>query len=246
MRRRCLLGLLGLSPIAPSLAAEPGLAPPPGAALPLGLPVRDAAGRPLTLGDALGGRPTVFVFADYDCTTLCGTTLGLAAATLPGTGLRPGQDYRLVVLGLDAADGPDKAMAMRHAWLGDSGALARTAAFLIAGEPALAAAMQALSYAVARRGDGFDHPLALFVLHGDGRLSAVMPALGAEPEELRAALRDAGRAAPPGLFAQVRLLCAAAAGHGGALRGVLAAGGAATLGLLAGGLVLLRRREPGA
>ena len=102
----------------------------PARALPLGLPVRDAAGQPLTLGEAIGGLPAVFAFADYDCTTLCGTALGLAAATLPGTGLRPGQDYRLVVLGLDAADGPDKARAMRQAWLGDSGALARTAAFL--------------------------------------------------------------------------------------------------------------------
>ncbi|RYJ04505.1 MAG: SCO family protein [Acetobacteraceae bacterium] len=236
-----------LSPAARLHAEEPGIAPPPGAALPLGLPVRDAAGQPLTLGDAIGSLPVIFAFADYDCTTLCGTALGLAAAALPGTGLRPGQDYRLVVLGLDAADGPDKARAMRQAWLGDSGALARTAAFLTAGEPALATAMQALGYAATRRGDGFDHPLALFVLQGDGRLSAILPALGAEPEDLRAALRAAGRAAEPGLFAQVRLLCASAAsGHGAVLRGVLAIGGVATIGLLAGSFVLLRRRERGA
>jgi protein SCO1/2 len=206
--------------------------------------VRDQAGRPLTLGAALGGLPVVFAFADYDCAALCGTALGLAAATLPGTGLRPGQDYRLLVLGLDAADGPDKALAMRRGWLGDGNALAESAAFLVAEAPVVAAATRALGYAAIRRGAGFDHPLALFVLRRDGTLSATLPALGAEPEEVRAALQAAARDADPGIFGRVRLFCAgAASGHGATLEGALAAGGAATLGLLGGGILLLRRRE---
>ena len=244
MTRRGLLGLLATLPATPLRAAEPGLAPPPGAALPLGLAVRDQAGRPLTLGAALGGLPVVFAFADYDCAALCGTALGLAAATLPGTGLRPGQDYRLVVLGLDAADGPDKALAMRRAWLGEGNALAETAAFLVAEAPAVAAATRALGYVAIRRGAGFDHPLALFVLQRDGTLSATLPALGAAPEEVRAALQAAARGTEPGILGRVRLFCAgAASGHGTALRGALAAGGATTLGLLGGGILLLRRRE---
>lgn len=244
MTRRGLLGLVAILPAAPLRAAEPGLAPPPGAALPAGLAVRDQAGRPMTLGAALGGLPAVFAFADYDCAALCGTALGLAAATLPGTGLRPGQDYRLVVLGLDPDDGPDKALAMRRAWLGEGNALAETAVFLVAGPPGVAAATRALGYAVTRRGEGFDHPLALFVLQGDGRLSATLPALGAEPEEVRAALRAAAQGAAPGILTRVRLFCAGAvSGRGAALEGALTAGGAATLGLLGGGILLLRRRE---
>ena len=198
----------------------------------------------MTLGAALGGLPAVFAFADYDCAALCGTALGLAAATLPGIGLRPGQDYRLVVLGLDAADGPDKALAMRRAWLGEGNALAETAAFLVPRPRWSPSPRCALGYAATRRGAGFDHPLALFVLQGDGTLSATLPALGAEPEEVRAALRAAARGAEPGIFGRVRLFCAgAASGRGAALEGALAAGGAATLGLLGGGILLLRRRE---
>ncbi|WP_431271824.1 hypothetical protein [Dankookia sp. P2] len=231
-------------PAAPLRAAEPALAPLPGAALPVGLAVRDQAGRAMTLGAALGGLPAVFAFADYDCAALCGTALGLAAATLPGTGLRPGWDYRLVVLGLDAADGPNKARAMRRGWLGEGNALAGSAAFLVAEAAVVAAATRALGYVATRRGAGFDHPLALFVLRRDGTLSAVLPALGAEPEEVRAALQAAARSAEPGIFGRVRLFCAGAATErGAALEGALAAGGAATLGLLGGGILLLRRRE---
>jgi protein SCO1/2 len=231
-------GLLALLP-ATAHAGAPSLAPPPGAALPPGLPVRDGH-RHLTLGDALGGLPAVFAFADYGCTTLCGTSIGLAAAMLPGIGLVPGRDYRLVVLGMDPADGPAEAAAMRHAWLGETGALAETSRFLLADAPAIEAAMAALGYHAVRRGEGFDHPLALFVLRPDGRLGATLPALGAEPEALRAALRDTGS---PGLLARMQLACTAAAAQGGLLRPVLAASGLGMIGILAGGFVLLRRWE---
>ncbi len=244
MTRRGLLALLAVLPATPLTAEEVGLAPPPGATLPLDLPVLDASGQPIRMGEALAGLPAVFAFADYGCTTLCGTALGLAAAMLPQTGLGPGHDYRLVVLGLDPADGPGTAAAMRRAWLGEGTALAATARFLEAETPVLAAATQALGYRLRRRGGGFDHPLALFILRRDGRLAATLPALGATPEAVRAALDGAARDMVPGLLAQVRLLCqAAASGHGAALRNALAAGGVATLGILGGAFLLLRRRE---
>ncbi|MBL6458732.1 hypothetical protein JMJ55_25690 [Belnapia sp. T6] len=237
MTRRGLAGLLALLPTA-ARAEAPEFAPPPGAALPLSLALRDSADRPVTLGEALDGLPAVFAFADYGCTTLCGTAIGLAAAMLPSTGLVPGRDYRLLVLGLDPADDPAAAEAMRRAWLGESGALAETSRFLLGSASAVTAATAALGFQAVRQGDGFDHPLALFVLRPDGHLAAALPALGAEPEEVRAALRGV-----PGLIARVRLVCAAATGHASLLGPMLATGGAATLGLMAGGFLLLRRLE---
>jgi len=232
-------GLLVLLPAAAHAAEAPALAPPPGATLPPGLPVRDG-GRATTLGAAMGGIPAVFAFADYGCTTLCGTAIGLAAATLPEMGLLPGQDYRLVVLGLDPADGPAEAETMRRAWLGETGALAGSARFLTAAPETIAAATAALGYQAVRRGEGFDHPLALFVLRQDGRLGATFPSLGLEPEAVRDALRATDA---PGLLARVQLVCAAAAAKGGLLRPVLAASGLGMIGVLAGGFLLLRRME---
>ena len=244
MRRRGLLALAALAPVAAARAEAPAVAPPPGAALPMDLPLRDASGRRLTLSAALGGLPALFAFADYDCAALCGTALGLAAATLPGTGLRPGADYRLVVLGLDPGDGPAKAAAMRRAWLGEDTPLARSARFLTGDPPALARAEAALGYQALRQGGGFVHPLVLFALRADGRLAAMLPALGAAPEELRAALLAAAGPDGPGLVERVGLLCQGiASGRAGVLRVALAFSGATTVALLGGGLWLLRRQE---
>ncbi len=263
MNRRgaaALIPLLGLA--GPAIAAEadaetvPGIQPPPGARLPLGLAARDEAGRALTLGEALGGRPAVFAFADYTCTVLCGTALGLAAAMLPQTRLLPGVEYRFVVLGLDPRDGPAAAAAMKRAYLGESGGLAAAAHFLTAAAPAVATAMQALGYRARYRegpaAEGFDHPLALLILAPDGRLSALLPGLGAQPEALRAALLAAaaagnGGGGTGGFAAGVRLLCQgiglpAGGARGAAVRAALAASGAATLLGMAGGALLLRRR----
>ena len=207
--------------------------------------MRDQAGRPHDAGRGAGWPARVFAFADYDCAALCGTALGLAAATLPGTGLRPGQDYRLVVLGLDAADGPDKALAMRRGWLGDGNALAETAAFLVAEAPVVAAATRALGYAATRRGAGFDHPLALFVLPGRRHPlgNPARPRRGTGGRAGSAAGRGAGRGARASSAACGCSAPAPLSGRGAALEGALAAGGAATLGLLGGGILLLRRRE---
>jgi protein SCO1/2 len=245
MTRRGLLALLAMLQAGPLRAEEvPELAPPAGARLPLDIEVRDTAGRARRMGEVLGGLPVVFTFADYHCEALCGTALGLATATLPGTGLRPGEDYNLVVLGLDPRDGPAEATAMRRAWLGEGTALAASARFLVAAAPAVEAAMRALGYRVRRRETGFDHPLALLVLRADGHLAATLPAFGAAPEELRAALRAAGTEAAPGLLARVQLLCqGAGSGRGAALRATLAASGATTFALLSGGIMMLRRRE---
>jgi len=254
MRRALPLLLAGLLLGA---AAEPGLSPPPGARLPPGLATRDEAGRATTIGAALGGHPVVFTFADYGCTVLCGTALGLVAAVLPETGLRPGRDYGLLVLGLDPKDGPSEAAAMRRAYLGDGSAMAAAARFLVADGPVIAEAEARLGYRAEYdpAQDRFDHPLALMVLAPDGRLTAVLPGLGAQPAALREALlaATASDVAPGPLAQGVRLLCAglgqvAADGPGAVvLRVATAVGAAAGLGLLGlGALLLLRRRERGA
>ena len=48
------------------------------------------------------------------------------AAGLKQTGLKPGVDYRLVVIGLDPNDGPTEAQAMKHAQIDDVLAAAST------------------------------------------------------------------------------------------------------------------------
>ena len=45
------------------------LSPPPGARVPTALVFKDLDGRDVTLGDAIAGRPTLLLPADFTCTT---------------------------------------------------------------------------------------------------------------------------------------------------------------------------------
>ena len=229
-------------------AAEPGLAPPSGARLSLGEVFRDETGRPMTIGQALGGLPAVLVFADWTCRALCGTTLGLAAMALPETGLRPGADYRLVAIGLDPHDGPQEAAAMKAAHLDDDPALAMAAPFLSGDAAAVRSATAALGFHAVhdRDQDQFAHPAALLVLAPDGRLAQVLPAFGLEPDALRTALQAAAAGRSGGILAQVLLIChqaLAAKGPGAWVLDTLMGGGVVTVLALASWLLLLRRRE---
>src|SRR4051794_19042732 len=58
------------------------------ASLPLIQSVIDFDGRSRTLKDIIA-HPTVLVFADYTCRTLCGPILAFVASALEQSGLRP-------------------------------------------------------------------------------------------------------------------------------------------------------------
>src|SRR5262249_25527424 len=112
------------------------VAPSPNARVPLSVVMHDDSGRERTLADALSDRPAVLLFADYTCQTLCGPILSIAVAGLAMTGLQPGEDFRLIVIGLDPKDSVNDARAMKHAQLG-AGKLADATTFLLPNEAAL-------------------------------------------------------------------------------------------------------------
>jgi protein SCO1/2 len=252
--RRAVAGLLVLAclagPARTAPAEEPALVPPPGAHLPLGLAARDETGRPTTLRAAAEGRPIALVFADYSCTALCGTALGLLASVLPDTGLRAGEDFALLAIGLDPRDGPAEAASMRRAHFGDGTRAGAAARFLVAEPAAVSAATEALGYRTVYHpeSDLFAHPLAVMVLAPDGRVVAALPGLGLGAGELRSALKDAARPLPavsPTLLQRAVLVCRGFAAPGSGPRGIALAAaiaaGAATVAAGLAGLVLLLR-----
>ena len=49
----------------------------------------------------MADHPAVIVFADYRCTQFCSPILAVTGATLAKSGLDPGRDYRLIVVGFN-------------------------------------------------------------------------------------------------------------------------------------------------
>lgn len=255
MRRAALLALLLASApegaraaLTPAELARVGVRTPAGAALPMRLPFRDEAGRPVTPAKVAEGRPLVLVFADYGCATLCGPALAITGDRLRETGLAAGRDWRLAVVGLEPGAPPERARALADARLP---APVRAAATPLTGDAdAVRRAAAAVGYGYVWDAEArtFAHPVAAFVLAPDGRVVRTLSEVALTAPELSAAIADAraGRA-PAGFADLVAITChrvlAAATGQDAAVLGGLRAGGVATLALMAGALTWLVRRR---
>jgi protein SCO1/2 len=184
-------------------------APAPNAALPLNVGFINQAGRTVTLGDAIGHLPSVIVFVDYTCHTLCGPILDFVVAGLAKTGLRSGADYHLVAIGIDPRDGVAAAAAMRAEHFDHNSSNEQSATFLTGQEASIQAVTQAagLRYYYDAEHDQYAHPAAVYIVDGDGRVRRVLSPLGLDGADLRLAIVDAGRGAVGTLADRIHLLC---------------------------------------
>ncbi len=245
------LAMLTSAPASAGLTAEQlanvGVTPPVDARLPLDARLTDLDGRATSLSDAIGGRPAVVVFADYDCPQLCSPILALAGLALGRSGLVPGRDYRLVVIGFNPKATADDGKRMIGGQIGFASPIGQATTALMASEPIAARLTSAVGYhyaydpALAR----FAHPAALLVVTSDGRLSRVLSGLAITGDDARLALVEAGKGTIGALADQVRLLCygfsAAVGFYADRVRILLAAAGVATLVAIAAGLLTLAR-----
>ncbi|MGY2049809.1 SCO family protein [Methylobacterium sp. JK268] len=252
MTRLLLALLIALAPgaaragLAAADLAAAGLSVPAGAPLPLADRFTDRDGHALTLGDALAGRPALLLPVDFTCRTLCGPFLAVVSGALVQTGLRPGRDYRLIVLGLDPKDAVAEGRALLDAQVADPGL--RAATVLLRGDAeAVGAVIRAAGYRTAydAEHDQYAHPAAVLALTPDGHLARALSTLALTGPDLRLALLEAGRGTIGGVAGQIAVLCYGFdAAHGIytlAITRVLTAAGAATvLGL---GLWLLWLRQ---
>ncbi|MEH6953107.1 SCO family protein (plasmid) [Nitrobacter sp. NHB1] len=182
------------------------LSPAANAAAPLALKFRDIDDRRLTLREAIGGRPSLLLFVDYTCRTICGPALAIASGALAQTGLDPAK-YRLVVIGLDPKDSAKDARLMARQ-IGDP-AVERVTILLRGDAGNVHQLTDALGYRYRydAAADQFAHPAGALVMTADGRVSRALSSLALNPRDLRLALVEAG-AGHIGTFAdRLTLLC---------------------------------------
>lgn len=219
--------------------------PPPNAQLPLDAHFTDAQGAARTLGDAIGGTPAVVVFADYTCRTLCGPILAFAAGALEKTGLTPGRDYHLVVVGLDPKDDRATATAFEQARIGAGTPLAAATTMLTGDDDAIRAVTQDAGYRFAYdpAHDQYAHPAAAYVVTAQGRIARVLSGVGLDGPDLRLALVEAGQGKIGGIADQIHLLCygfdPAKGIYTASIARMLNIGGTATVVILAGGIAAM-------
>jgi len=230
-----------------------GISVPVNATLPLDASVETEKGNSVPLRQ-LVRQPTVLVFADFTCSTLCGPVIAFVAGAIEQSGLRPGDQYRVLVIGLDPKDTLAEASQMKAKELPGSG-LANASVFVRADAVTVEGLTSALGYRFIydREHDQFVHPGAAYVLRADGRVSRVLTGLGLTGADMRLALVEAGEGRIGTFSDRVRLLCSgfdpAHGVYNVMVSRVLAGTGLATILALGGLLGLLScagRRRSGA
>ncbi len=224
-------------------------APPAQATLPLNLSLRgeDDISKPLRFW--LGKKPSVWVFADYTCKTLCGPVISIVSDALAKSGLRAGEDFRLIVVGLDPKDTAADAASMKLAQVGRDNENSAASDFLRGDSDAIEVLAKALgfSFIYDREADQFAHPAAAFVIAPGGQLARALPGLAVDPLTIRLAIIDASNGIIGTWADHIRLLCygydPASGTYSVAIGRLLAASGGMTIAALTLLIGLLLRRE---
>lgn len=208
--------LMGTMPVACFARVTPadyrnvGVAVAPKARLPLDAIVTDSSGGQYHLRDIIS-RPTVLVFADYKCRTLCGPIMSFATSALEQSGLRARGQFQLLVIGLDPENAAADAADMRSRHIDADSPLFDASHFVTANQSTVQTLTADLGYRFFYDPDDgtYVHPAAAYVLTADGQVSRVLTGLGLSSADMRLALVEAG-AGKIGTFRdQVRLLCSA-------------------------------------
>jgi protein SCO1/2 len=241
-----------LARLTPADYRDVGVSVPSEAAIPDTALLTDEHGKARRLRDLIT-RPTVLVFADYTCRTLCGPIVAFVAEALRNSHLTPGEQFNLLVIGLDPGDGAADAASLRRAHLGDDKALDAASHFMTADAATVAALTAALGYRYRydKENDQYVHPAAAYVLTARGRVARVLTGIGLSGDDMRLALVEAGEGRIGTVRDRIRLLCSgfdpAHGTYNVLVSRLLAATGAATLLALGGLLTVLflmgRRRS---
>jgi protein SCO1/2 len=105
----------------PSILTEVGIDQRLNSQVPLHLTFRDEAGELVTLGDCVGGKPTILVLAYYRCPMLCTQVLNGVLEAARGIPFELGKDYRIVTVSFDEREGPELAAAKKASYVEEYG-----------------------------------------------------------------------------------------------------------------------------
>ncbi len=198
------------SSLLPADTRDLGFSQHMGAAIPLDVTLRDAAGRPVRLGNFFRGAPVVLVLDYLRCRNLCGVVLEHTARVLSLTPLTAGRDYQVVAISIDPRDGPADARDTRAKYLAGLPAASASAwHFLTGPEASVRAIAQAVGfhYRYDPAIDQFAHPAGITIATPRGAIARYLLGVGFRPLDLRLGLTEAARGRIASPVADLLLLC---------------------------------------
>jgi protein SCO1/2 len=220
--------------------------------LPLDAAFTDENGSAVTLGDYFqNGRPVLLAFVYYQCPMLCTQVMNGISSALKAVPFVPGQDFDVVLVSFDPRDTPEIAREKKRAHLEywSAGATGHAWHFLTGEEPEIrrATAAAGFTYEWDEPTSQFAHVSGVLVVTPDGRLSRYFYGIEYSPKELRMALVESGAGRIGSAIDELLLYCyhydPEAGRYGVVVMNLLRLGGVATVVLMAGFILVMRRRD---
>jgi protein SCO1 len=222
-----------------------------GQRLPLEARLRDEAGRSVRLGDYFGKKPVVLSFVYYQCPMLCTQVMNGISSSLKVLPFTAGKEFDVVLVSFDPRDTPEAANSKKRAHL-DRWAARDTSDgwhFLTGDEAEIrkVASAAGFTYQWDEKTQQFAHVSGLLVAMADGTLSRYFYGVEYSPKDLRLALVDSGNGKVGSVIDELLLYCyqydPSHGQYGAVFMNIMRLGGVLTVGLIAGFIVLMRRRE---
>jgi protein SCO1/2 len=222
-----------------------------GTQLPLDLRFKDEAGNDVALGDYFGKRPVVLSFVYYQCPLLCTQVMNGISSALKPLGRTPGQDFDVVLISFDPRDKPETANAKKRAHLAhwSTQDTADGWHFLTGEEAAIRQVTQAagFTYTWDEPTQQFAHVSGVLTATPDGRLSRYFYGVEYSPRDLRLALAESNDGKVGSLVEELLLYCfhydPSTGKYGAVVMNFVRAGAVLTVLLVAGFVLLMRRRD---
>lgn len=222
-----------------------------GKQLPLDARFTDESGQPVVLGDYFGEKPVVLAFVYYQCPMLCPLIMNGISSALKVVPFTPGEEFDVVFISFDPRDTPAAANAKKRAHLQHWGVQDTADGWhFLTGEDAetrRVASAAGFTYQWDEPTQQFAHVSGVLVATPDGRLSRYFYGVEYSPRDLRLALVDSGQGRLGSAVDELLLYCfhydPTSGRYGAAFMNIMRLGGVLTVVLIAGFIVLMRRRD---
>lgn len=163
-----------------------------GAKIPLDLVFKDETGRERRLAELVTG-PTIILPVYYSCTNVCNFLQEGLARVLPEIKMEPGEDYRVISVSFDETETPERAARSRRMYeAAMKGKFPQGNWHFMTGDAAnIRKLTDAAGYRFQRKGRDFMHPVASFVVAGDGMIVRYLYGTRFLPKDVTLALIEA-------------------------------------------------------
>jgi protein SCO1/2 len=175
--------------VAQAAVEQPQFDPQLGGRIDLKLALTDSTGKTQTLGQFTGGRPALILFGYHDCPNQCGIAQQVIATKLQETGL--GSSVVPLFITLAPEEGPSDAAGAKSRLFAAAGDAALPWQFLSGPDVEHLGEEFGIGTVERARIHQYVHPVAVYTLTPDGRISHVLPGLGLTSGDLKLALVEA-------------------------------------------------------